>query len=466
MKNKLLFLIILISILLYLPSLNNYFSGDDWFHFEISQVQTLPQFLNFFSFHNTLQSAAFYRPLPTQVFFFVFQSLFGLNPLPYHLFTLLIFGISLYLVFLFVKTISNDQRVSLLTTFFYGISVTNFTRLYFLSAFQEISLVVFCLLSLLFYLRHPRPFYSGLSITFFIFALLSKETAVILPIILIIVSLFKKHSTKKTLPYFLILIPYLFLRLVIFQSPGGDSYFWNPSPLKAINTLFWYLLWSIGAPEILVDYVTNGLRIIPRFFTDFNFWAYITLSFLGLSITAILLLLFRNLKSLNRYYLFSLLFFIISLLPVLFLPSHKFTLELTLPLIGSCLFLALLTSKRSTLSLLTIILLISLNLSMNLFTYQRHYSVNRSKTAHKISDYFITKYPTYPNHNYFEFVNDTPDFGQDWGSSKQISHITSGSNMFRVLYHDQSIKIYFEDIPEERPVDKQKIMVSTLQFFQ
>lgn len=143
MKHKYLFSIIAVSLLLFLPSIFNFFSSDDWFHLRLVQIYSLREFANFFSFTPTAQSAAFYRPLSTQVFFYIFYHLFGLNPIPYHLFVLACFGYSLYLVYTFsVLLFSSDQRQKtsdlrpLLVTLFYAFSVTNFSRIYFLSIFD------------------------------------------------------------------------------------------------------------------------------------------------------------------------------------------------------------------------------------------------------------------------------------------------------------------------------------------
>ncbi|MEK7066428.1 MAG: hypothetical protein AAB965_02540, partial [Patescibacteria group bacterium] len=246
---------------------SNFFSSDDWFHLRISDIHSLQEFLNFFSFANTDQSASFYRPLSTQVFFYFFHTIFGLNSLPYYLFGILLFTLILFLLYKFTN--------SLVTTLIYAVSVTNFTRLFFLSAYQELFLVFFSLLTLILY--KSKKYLPALFC--FVLSLLSKETAVVLPVLLLVLSLFeKKVSFRKLAPHFFLLAIYLYLRLFIFKGSVGDSYIWDFSPPKALNTFFWYTLWSFGAPELLVDYVGSGLKILPRFFTDYPIWSYIILS--------------------------------------------------------------------------------------------------------------------------------------------------------------------------------------------
>lgn len=468
---------IFVPILLYLSSPGNFFSGDDWFHLRISQIGSLSEFFKFFSFTHTAQSAAFYRPLPTQVFFFVFQKLFGLTAWPYHLFVLLCFAYSLYLVYKFASQISKSaprtSHFALITTLIYGLSVSNFTRLYFLSAFQEIALVIFSLLCLLSFPK-SRP----KATIFFVLALMSKETAVVLPLLLILFN-FKlvKKSFRSLVPMGAVLLVYLCLRFMIFGGAVGDSYLWNFSPAKAANTLMWYVLWSFGAPELLVDYVGSGLRLVPKFFVDYPIWGKVIIPLLLGTIGTTGLLFFQKLREIlsrSRGWIPAfvgmtdifkyILFFLISLLPVLFLPSHKFTLELGLPLVGFSLALASLFPKKlGTSHFAPITLYIFLNLSMNYLTYTRHYSVSRGEISQKVFSFMSKNYSEYPTGKYFEFVNDASDFGAQWGQSKQISQALSGSDFFRVFYATPDVKVYYQDIPEATPTGT-PIYLSTRQF--
>lgn len=468
-KKYLPLLIILFSLFLFSSALTNFFSGDDWFHLNISQIKNFKEFSNFFSFSPTPQSAAFYRPLSTQVFFFVFQSLFDLNSLPYYLFILFVFGCSLYLVYLLAQKVLKNKTQAILALFFYSVSVTNFTKIYFLSAFQEIAMVVFILLSILTYLKKPSTRNTLMALIFFILALASKETAVVLPFILLILDWSRgKVNIKRILPFIIILLPYLCFRFSYFGSVEGESYIWDFSPKRAVNTLFWYTLWSFGAPELLVDYVSSGFRILPRFYTDFPFWSSVILSTTSLTLLSFLIMFIKNIKAIDKKFLFALGVFGLGLLPVLFLPWHKFTLELTLPMVGFSMMLAKLSlERRNRLSVVIFILLFFiLNISTNILTYKTHYSVSRAKLARRIYTYFKSTYPEYPQGKYFEFINDTEAYPETWGSSKQIAHAASGSNLFKVLYKDKSIEVYYQDYEAERPKDKEEIKISSRMFLE
>ena len=451
----------LLSVFLFLPSLFNFFSGDDWFHLRISQIGSLSEFLNFFSFGHTAQSAAFYRPLPTQVFFFILQKFFGLTAWPYYLFVLICFGFSLYLVFRFALSILKDTRSSTLVAFVYGVSVSNFTRLYFLSAFQEIALVIFSLLCLLSFKKSKLQ-----SLLFFVLALLSKETAIILPALLVVLNYPKiLKSLVSLLPFAVISLIYLYFRFKVFGLVEGDSYLWNFSPIKAANTLLWYILWSFGAPELLVDYIGSGFRPIPRLFTDYPYWWQTIFTLLGGTLISFLYLLIKKIKQINQIQIIAILLFSVPLLPVIFLPQHKFPLELGLPLVGFSLgIVSFLPKKFSTMSAVFIGFFLALNLSMNYLTYTRHYSVNRSQISKSVSVFLDANYRQYPEGYYFEFVNDLGNYGQEWGQSKQISQTLSGSDFFKVYYQNMNLKVYYQDMPEERPIGEKPIFLSSKQF--
>lgn len=439
--------IYLLPVIFYIPTLTNFFSGDDWFHLRLSQIDSFQQYLNFFFFSQNAQSASFYRPLSTQFFFFVFQNLFGLSAWPYYLFGLLLFTYSIHLVFKF----SNSR----LAAFIYAISVTNFTRVYFLSAYQELFLVIFSLLTLTNFKSKPK-----LSLLFFVLALLSKETAIVLPLLVIVMNFeyIKKnfHNLRSTIyPTTILLGVYLYFRLLHFGLAVGDSYLWNFSPLKALNTLMWYTLWSFGAPELLVDYVGSGLKLIPRFFTDYQIWWPIIIAPLPVLVFGSTLLAIKKLPNLKY-----ILFFFISLLPVIFLPSHKFTLELGLPLVGFSILLATLYNKKY----FFITLFLAYNLAMNILSHSRHYSVSRGEISRNVFQFVTQKYPKYPEGKSFLFINDTKDNGQLWGQSKQISQAVSGSEMFKVIYKNKALKVYFEDIDKHYVQNQNTIEISTDQF--
>lgn len=452
LKSKSLTLVVLFCLLIFAPVLGNFFSGDDWFHLRVVQINSFDQFFNFFSFKETAQSISFYRPLSTQVLFFVFYNIFRLNSVPYFLFGLILFGGILISIFKLSKMLGFSKNIALMTTLIYGVSATNFTRINFISAFQELFLTLFIVLALNFYLKNKKIYFL-----FFLWALLSKETAVIFLGLIFLVDFYRKkfrESYKNYIVVGLITGVYLYLRFFIFKGVSGDSYIWDFSPKKALNTLMWYGLWTLGTPEFLVDYVGSGFKILPKFFAEINGWSNIIIFELMAVLTTLGLIILSNLKNLRNSYkdlFLGVEIFSITLVPVLFLPWHKFSHALGLPLIGFALGVAVLISKKRNLGLLFLTIFLLTNLTTIHLLKEKHYSVTRGVVAKKVFNYVESNYKNYPENKYFKFINDTNPEAKQWGSSKQISYALSGSDFFKVYFKDKNIKVYYDDLDKNIP---------------
>ncbi|MDP2860725.1 MAG: glycosyltransferase family 39 protein [bacterium] len=481
---KRLIIIILAAAILYLPSLSNFFSGDDFFHLGISRVGKLSEVLSFFSFEKNLHSASFYRPLPTQIFFFAGQVLFGLNPFGYHLLAIGFFILTVILAYKLAEKLTNRSS-ALLATFFYAFSVSHFVSLYWLSAFQELSLGVFyfgaaiCWVNFLEKNKEGKhglffasaPYLSAL--LFFVLALLSKETAATFPLIAILLAVFlKKWNLRQLvylLPMFLIEAVYLYLRLAKFGGVAGESYIWDFSP-RVLNTFFWYGLWGLGAPEMWVDFIGPKLAVNPFLLKYYGGESVIIFISLGVfTVSAIYALIKFVFRVRNAYPLshvfFGPLWFLFSSLPFLFLPWHKFPLELTVPLFGMAMFLGKLTGGfgKKTLAVICFFYLLA-NVSSYLLTYRTHWVISRAKVAERVVDYFKKTYPQFPESSVVYFYNDSAFIAEGWGASKQIATAISGSDGLRVLYKNPEIKVFYEDFNEQPPEGKALIRLGSKEF--
>lgn len=467
MFNKIgLLIIIILSVLIFSPALGNFFWGDDWFLIEVSRIDSSREFIDFFSFTQTSRSVPFYRPVSTNLFFYTFQTLFGLNIFFYRLFALILFGVSLYLVYKFSEIIFQNKVEQNLTLFIYGISAIHFNTIYYLSAIADSFMVVFVICSILFFFKLQTTKNLILSLFFFILALGSKETAVVTPLLILVIIWFKKQkSFIKIIWFFPPLFLYLLLHLMNPSIAVENSYIFDFSPIKLLNTLFWYVAWSFGAPELLVDYIGNGFKILPRFYDDFHVWSWVILGEVTILFTSLCILIFNSKKKMLRRIVLGSALFIISLLPVIFFPWHKFAYYLTLPLLGFSIALAeLIDFNKKFISCIFIAFFIILNISSVILNYQTNYSVSRSRISERVFLYFQKYYPVPPKDSYFEFINDTPVVNQYWGSSKQIDQAISQSNLFKVLYKNHDYLVFYEDINAQRPVGKNKIPVSTAKF--
>jgi len=174
-------------------------------------------------------------------------------------------------------------------------------------------------------------------------------------------------------------------------------------------------------------------------------------------------------KLLLKYYkfiIYCLFFYLISLLPVIFMPWHKFTHALSLPMIGSSLIIGFLFKKTSWFSYLFIVSYLVLNLSMNYFLFYRHYSINRSRISEKVYSFISENYPEKPMGKYFIFINNSSSPNNGKNQSKEISFALSQSDFFKVFYRDLKYQIYYEDLNPNLPENQVPILLNSSLFLQ
>lgn len=303
----------------------------------------------------------------------------------------------------------------------------------------------------------------------FALALLCKDNALVFPLFAVIFDLvlFKKLLWKKLLTLGVVSLLYIVIRFILFQSPliNIDAYTFNFSPKLAITTLYVYGLWAIGAPELLQDYLSSPFSVIDRYFTDFS----VTGSLLLISlILSTLLLTLGFLTSRMRVAATSMLvLFVCALGPVLFLPQHKFTIQMSISLMCFSVFVALsLEQIQKRFQVFIMSCLLSLNIIALFLTQQTHYTEMRSDISAKAYDYFTSQYPSYPRNHYFVFINSYTPGSEltNWGSSQQISYALWGSNFAQVFYQDPSIEMYYEDHQYAPPQGKTAIYIDSAPF--
>lgn len=465
-------LLIAVSLVPYLPLLQKFFWSDDWYILSLTNISSLGEFARFFSFRLSEHVTPVYRPLSTEAFYFVMHRLFGLNPVPFHLVGFAVWALGGYMLYLLMKEIhKKDHAVMIL--FFYLFSASHFTRLSYLSAFQEV-LMFTAGISALYFIQKRR---FVISLALFIAALLSKESAVIIfPLMLLIQwytskGKFHVRDFRKFVAFFVIFVIYLYGRFVIRGVGGvGADYVWDFSPVRALHTAVWYGLWSLGLPEFVIDYVGSGAQVIPRFWTDFAASAYMMVGgfiLLGCAFGgAFLMWLRRYILSAEkmRYIFFCLCWYFIALAPLIFLPTHKYALGQSLALIGVAMILAEIVDSAPRLlkkSLIVIFVIWNL-LSISLY-YQHHVSMQRSEISERVYSFVREEYPVAPMG--FYFLNDSPSGPTQWGQSRQI-YQALGDHFFEVVYRVGLIpQSMYEDDLTKAPADfSQWIMLPSSRF--
>ena len=156
----------------------------------------------------------------------------GLGAMGYHMTSLLLHVFCSFLVLLLAWRLSASIWAAALAGLFFAILPIHAEAVAWVAARDHILAALFLALSLFFYVKGTRPYSYFLSLATFILALASKETAVSLPLILILYcALFQRRGDRKllqavqrTLPFWLILLAYVGLRFMLYGKLGAPPY--------------------------------------------------------------------------------------------------------------------------------------------------------------------------------------------------------------------------------------------------
>ena len=360
------------------------FSQDDFFHLEIARADSLRTFLEFFN--PRANNWQFFRPLSTQVWYFMFERLFGWKnaAVPMHLAAIFIHSINTTLVFTLVKKIWK-LKISLAFTFasLYAIASVHFLSLYYVGATQQLLASMFSLLVLHASLKN-QTFKSSF---FYLFALLSKELSLRLAPIVVLVHLLSgkslSDSVKKSKNIIVLTLVYLLFRY-LFKVVIAPEYTLDFSIFTTLATLMWYVLMSFGAPEYLLRFgLSHGQIDVLGYVSSVYPLSAINAVTVALSLilfVTILLIQLRKSPSARHFFPLALLW-LAGIAPVLFLPTHRYSHYLDLSLFFVLFFLV--TAKKSFLKVILIISLTTAFLSGNLLDRQTHWTIERSLSAQK-----------------------------------------------------------------------------------
>jgi hypothetical protein len=221
--------------LVFFPILNNgfiYRSDDAWQLIKNPNVCSLST-ANVVSFFTSYFNGQ-YSPLNTLVYAFLVR-LFGLNPLPFHLFSLLLHISNSILIYIFGVKLFNlasrgwdiSQRSFLFIAIMYCIHPLQVEAVSWIAASKVILYSFFFLNSIVSYLQYlkaRRPLWYYLSILCFILAFLSKEQSLVLPFCLIIIDAYVGSINRgKILNKIPFLLFFMFFAYVSWKAQSGSG---------------------------------------------------------------------------------------------------------------------------------------------------------------------------------------------------------------------------------------------------
>ena len=267
-------------------------------------------------------SGGLYRPL-TVFSYLVEYSIGGINPALYHLDNILLHFLCSVLVYLIVRKISDNEQGSVIAALLFAVHPVHVEAVANVSGRSEILAFLFTIAGLYTFISPPRrvPWYA-ISPPLLLLGLLAKESAVVLPLlVLAYILVFERAGRGKDLksvalsiaPYALVAGVFLVIRFFVLADeiyPQGTSQvlvytkgYWRM--LVMFKVFVNYVRLSVFPADLYTHYM---LRPPDSFFDP---WVFVFLGIVG-SFAAASPWLLRN----KRAYFFFGAWFFITLLPV------------------------------------------------------------------------------------------------------------------------------------------------------
>lgn len=285
------FLIILIFFL-YRQNLRTFFVSDDFDWITASQNRNL---FNFFitNFAGKIGGGN-YCPMVNLVYLLA-NKIGGLNPLPYHLFSIFFHLGNAILVYLIAKHFFG-KKTAMISSLFFAVYFNNAEAVAWTSAIPHLGACFFYLLAVWLWIKYRTKksvLYIVASLFSFLIALLFKEIALTFPAALIILYIIEKKQNGKNiiknnlnfsvclLFYFLILSAYLITRYnttgVIWGYYGNKTFdfnlkFYIQNAVKFFVSFFSTNLLRVNLQKIASNHTRLMIAIIGAFFLGLGIW--------------------------------------------------------------------------------------------------------------------------------------------------------------------------------------------------
>jgi protein O-mannosyl-transferase len=270
-----------ICFLAYSNSLHNPFMVDDHTIFSDVKLKNIKFLLNSFIFPSQdphqgadfTGSGDYYRPMAYVISMLTYLA-FGDQPFGYHVLNLFLFTLMCFTLYVFIELFFKDRILALVTGILFAVHPINVLFVNYNTSGIHSVRFVFMFLSLIFFLKvldgsHKNIFYF-ISLLCFAVTLLCHETSIVLPFYILFVSVFVsgndvKRAVFKTWPYFLMLLLYLFFRLLCTRLPGQLSInltHQDPSRLVLTIAAFSKVIYLYSSKLFFPDVVYLGWNVL------------------------------------------------------------------------------------------------------------------------------------------------------------------------------------------------------------
>lgn len=189
-------LLLLLTLTVYFRSLFAFFHHDDFFLLRFVFSDSLCDLFRIAHIEPVESLPAnipwLFRPIPHYIFFYLSRSLFGLDPLPYHVIQLAaVAGIS-FLIYVLATRLYGGASYSLLPAILFLLAVrVNFESVFWISGMVELSVTLLVLLALVSFISLDSQtshhwLYASIASISYLGALFCKESAIVLPLVLLL----------------------------------------------------------------------------------------------------------------------------------------------------------------------------------------------------------------------------------------------------------------------------------------
>ena len=285
-------LFFILGFIIFSNGLNGDFVHDDLLVLSHSYFSQADKIFNFFGqpYFEDFYQAGLYRPL-TQISF-GFNFLIGSSELNFHLTNVLLHIINSFLIFLFLRKLTNKERFSLTAALLFLVLPIHVEAVTSIVGRAELLSFFFGILTLLLWFD-SRYFFSALTL---FLALLSKESALAVPAVVFLLGLHQRKARPWLRWHLGAVAIYFMLRWAVLGQYAFQSkteFIFNPLAYSsfferiftALEVLALYVLKVFVPYRLSADYSYDQIRIISNLF--FSPLSLIGLAVLGLMFWAV-----------------------------------------------------------------------------------------------------------------------------------------------------------------------------------
>lgn len=228
---------------------NNFVMDDFDFIVDWPLIKDFNNWPQFFVGYTPLErQAGIYSPLKT-LFHAINYHFFGLNPLGYHVVSLIIHGIGIFLVYRISLSLVSHQYTALLAALFFAIHPVQVEAITYMTASVDMIGILFLLSAFLLYIKSHRAYPQSkskfyiLSLFFAFLAVFTHELALSLPLLLVwydvcYVQDFRLSLTLRRLwPFFIVALSYALSKYLVLGAVTRGAYVYDSFYLTLLITL-------------------------------------------------------------------------------------------------------------------------------------------------------------------------------------------------------------------------------------